>query len=156
MFALLLVAERATRSRMKPARLKSVTTLGFEPFWQWLKLHPHCILRAGTPESLLFDEEDFHWEFMVDPEGLYIVQLVRGKRPVGELAISAQDISYVQVESESEEEHLFELITEHKKEAPRRVSLRHVPRCRGRGPRIGRLPRRVRRRRAHPLAALTF
>ena len=29
------------------------TTLSFEDFWQWLLEHHNCILRAGTPETIL-------------------------------------------------------------------------------------------------------
>ena len=28
---------------------------------KWLMGHPNCILRAGTPDTILFDDEDFYW-----------------------------------------------------------------------------------------------
>ena len=31
-------------------------TLPFEKFWNWLVTHPNCILRAGTPEAVLYDD----------------------------------------------------------------------------------------------------
>ena len=38
-----------------------LTTLSFDEFWEWLMGHPNCILRAGTPGTILFDDEDFYW-----------------------------------------------------------------------------------------------
>ena len=38
-----------------------LTTLSFDEFWEWLMGHPNCILRAGTPDTILFDDEDFYW-----------------------------------------------------------------------------------------------
>ena len=29
-------------------------TLSFTTFWEWLKAHPNCILRAGTREAVVF------------------------------------------------------------------------------------------------------
>ena len=41
-------------------RLTAVaTTISFDTFWRWLGGHVNCILRAGTPEAVLFDHEDF-------------------------------------------------------------------------------------------------
>ena len=34
-------------------------TLTFDKFWTWIQAHPNCILRAGTPESVIFDDDDF-------------------------------------------------------------------------------------------------
>ena len=34
------------------------STLTFDRFWRWLKRHPNCIVRAGTPDATLFDQED--------------------------------------------------------------------------------------------------
>ena len=44
-----------------PAGMPVTTTLPFEKFWMWLQAHANCILRAGTPEALLSDPEDYHW-----------------------------------------------------------------------------------------------
>ena len=30
------------------------TTMAFQKFWTWLQGHVNCIVRAGTPESVLF------------------------------------------------------------------------------------------------------
>ncbi len=87
-------------------------TLPFEEFWQWLTHHANCIVRAGTPESMLFDHEDFHWHLAADDQGTLIVQLVRGKALVGELVIFGNEVSYVQCEAGEGDETLFELIVE--------------------------------------------
>lgn len=90
----------------------SATTMTFEAFWSWLLQHPNCVVRAGTPETLMFDYDDFHWQFF-EERGNFYSQVVRGKRLVGELVIDPERIAYVQVEmGESEEEVVFELIQE--------------------------------------------
>ena len=52
------------------------TTLSFEDFWQWLLEHHNCILRAGTPETILYDEEEFHWNLTGNEAGNRVVQVV--------------------------------------------------------------------------------
>src|ERR671935_111677 len=32
----------------------AAATLSFGAFWTWLQAHPNCILRAGTPEVVLY------------------------------------------------------------------------------------------------------
>jgi len=87
-------------------------TLEFDAFWEWLVLHPNCILRAGTFQAVLYDDEDLHWQFAAEESALY-VQIIRGKRLMGELMIEPEPISYVQLqESDREGEWIFELITE--------------------------------------------
>lgn len=90
----------------------------FEVFWRWLITHPNCILRAGTPEVAIYDDEDLHWHFAEDPqEGMYLVQVLRGKRPVAELWVVPEQVSYVQgTTGENEEEFVFELISETERE----------------------------------------
>jgi hypothetical protein len=87
-------------------------TLPIEIFWGWLKQHPNCILRAGTADSVVYDDEDFHW--ILADEGEYLIaQMIRGKRLTGELFIQQEQIAYVQsVEGEREGEFVFELIAE--------------------------------------------
>lgn len=96
-------------------------TLPFETFWTWLAGHPNCVLRAGTPESVLYDDEDLHWYFGAEagaagaPEGgqLLLVQVIRGKRLMGELFIEPEQVSYVEGSTgDREDEYVFELITE--------------------------------------------
>jgi hypothetical protein len=89
-----------------------VTTFTFETFWQWLMRHPNCILRAGSPDAVLYDDEDLHWHFAADGQMLY-VQTIRGKRLMGELAIDSERVGYVEwVGEEPDGEHVFELVTE--------------------------------------------
>ena len=40
-----------------------LATLPFDTFWNWLMLHPNCILRAGTADAVIFDDDDLHWHF---------------------------------------------------------------------------------------------
>lgn len=98
-------------------KLTSVaTTLTFDKFWQWLAGHANCIVRAGTPEVVLVDHDDFHWTLVAEDEHTRVVQLARAKDLVGEILVFSTDIAYVQVEaSETEGEFLFECIVESEK-----------------------------------------
>lgn len=88
-------------------------TLPFDVFWQWIGTHPNCILRAGTPESIIYDDDDLHWTFVGYENGALGVQVLRGKRFMGEIFIAAEEITYVQgVLGEVEGEFIFELIAE--------------------------------------------
>ncbi len=88
-------------------------TISFDKFWSWLEAHPNCILRAGTPDAVLFDDEDLHWHFAPAEDGQRIVQLLRGKRLLGELVVAPSAISYVQgAPGESDEEFIFDLFGE--------------------------------------------
>ena len=88
-------------------------TLPFDIFWAWLMGHPNCILRAGTPEAVLYDDEDLHWHFAKEEPETLVVQVLRGKLLVGELLVAPEQIAYVQgVPSDQEHEFVFELITE--------------------------------------------
>jgi hypothetical protein len=90
------------------------TTLPFERFWRWLKEHANCILEAGTPTSSLLDFEDFHWGFIQEDDGRAIAQLIRGKNLVGEVAIDANEITFVQasldVEGAAQGQWIFEAV----------------------------------------------
>ncbi len=89
-----------------------LATLSFDGFWQWLLRHPNCILRAGTPDTVLYDDEDLHWHFAVDGV-LYFVQVIRGKRLMGEMMVETERVAYVQALGEEHEgEFLFELVSE--------------------------------------------
>jgi hypothetical protein len=86
-------------------------TLTFETFWKWLTLHPSCIVRAGTPEAALYDDEDLHWIFAAEDASTLLVQLLRGKKLVGELFVEPESINHVEaVPSQRDDEHIFELI----------------------------------------------
>lgn len=89
------------------------TPLTFEAFWTWLNRHPNCIVRAGTPDSVLYDDEDLHWYLATDDDDNRIVQLLRGKRILGELVIVPERVAYVQeFPAEQQDEHSFELVAE--------------------------------------------
>jgi hypothetical protein len=88
------------------------TTLSFDAFWSWLQAHPNCIIRAGTPETVLYDEENLHWHFTAEGTDTQVVQLVRGKSLVGEMLVTPGDITYVQGVAGEEDEYVFELVSE--------------------------------------------
>ncbi len=91
-------------------------TLDFDSFWGWLVTHPNCILRAGTPEAVLYDDDDLHWHFASESPETLLVQVMRGKRFVGELLLQPEQVSYVQgTEAEQEGEYAFELVAENEK-----------------------------------------
>lgn len=95
-------------------RLTSVaTTLQFDQFWRWLGGHVNCILRAGTPEAVLFDHEDFHWTILNEDEQTRVVQVARGKELVSEMVVFPAEIAYVQAEQgDHEGEWVFECVIE--------------------------------------------
>ena len=87
-------------------------TLTFDTFWKWLMLHPNCILRAGTPEAALYDDDDLHWVFTSEDANTLLVQLIRGKRLVGELFVEPDLVDHVEaVPQQRPDEHVFELIS---------------------------------------------
>jgi len=88
------------------------TTLAFDTFWNWLQMHPNCIVRAGTPEAVVYDDEDLHWHFTAEGTDTLVVQALRGKQLVAELLVTPADVAYVQGVAGEEDEYLFELITE--------------------------------------------
>jgi hypothetical protein len=93
-----------------------LVTLPFDTFWSWLLLHPNCILRAGTTDAVLFDDEDLHWHFAADG-ALLFVQVIRGKRLLGEIVVETERIAFVQALGEEREgEFLFELTSESESE----------------------------------------
>jgi len=88
-------------------------TLDFDSFWSWLATHPNCIVRAGTPEAILYDDESFHWHFATEGDATMLVQMIRGKRLVGEMLVVPEHISYVDgAPGDQEGEFVFELISE--------------------------------------------
>ncbi len=88
-------------------------TLPFETFWSWVVTHPNCIVRAGTADAVLYDDEDLHWHFAAEGPERLLVQVLRGKKFVGEILLDPESVAYVQGgPGEQEEEYLFELISE--------------------------------------------
>lgn len=90
--------------------------ISFDTFWNFLLRHYNCILRAGTEDAVLYDDEDVHWHFAQEDVNTWVVQLCRGKRILGELFVEPELVSYVQV-SPGEEEVSFELVQENDREA---------------------------------------
>lgn len=88
-------------------------TLPFETFWSWLVTHPNCVLRAGTPEAILYDDQDLHWHFAAENDQTLLVQVIRGKRLMGEILLEPEHVAYVEgAAGEREDEYVFELVTE--------------------------------------------
>lgn len=88
-------------------------TLTFDTFWTWVVAHPNCILRAGSPEVVLYDDEDLHWHFASESPQTLVVQVIRGKRLMGEILVEPEQVSYVEgAAGEREDEFVFELVTE--------------------------------------------
>ena len=89
-------------------------TLTFDKFWRWLKQHVNCILRAGSAEVWLFDQEAYHWHLEEDPERNPTVQLVWGKNLVGEMVLDVRDVLFVQATPDAESaepgQFLFEVV----------------------------------------------
>ncbi len=83
-------------------------SLTMDEFWAWLNLHYNCILRAGGPGFVLYDQADVHWHLGTDPDGITFVQLIRGKETTAELYFNPADVHYVQPTAGEEEQVLFE------------------------------------------------
>ena len=93
--------------------MNQVLTMSVDNFWSWLMGHANCILRAGTPDAVLYDDDDLHWHFAAESDGRWVVQVVRGKRVLGEFFIEPDRVAYVQaVRGDGEDEHVFELMAE--------------------------------------------
>ncbi|HTT70776.1 MAG TPA: hypothetical protein VMG32_06095 [Anaeromyxobacteraceae bacterium] len=89
------------------------TTLAFDRFWRWLKRHPNCILRAGTVDAFLHDQEAFHWHLEEDADRSPVVQLLSGKQLVAEVVLDVRDVLYVEATPEEGGEpgqYLFEVV----------------------------------------------
>jgi len=86
-------------------------TISFDKFWDWVTAHPNCILRAGTREVAVYDDDDFHWHFAHESAQTALVQVIRGKRLVGEILIPREEIAYVQgTLGDHEGEFVFDLV----------------------------------------------
>lgn len=93
--------------------METGSTITFDRFWRWLKRHPNCILRAGTPDATLYDDEDLHWHLDEEEDRTPSVQLLRGKQLLAELAIEVRDVLFVQMLPDpdgGQGQFLFELV----------------------------------------------
>ena len=77
-------------------------TLPFERFWDWVLDHTNCLLSVGTEESWLYDAEALHWVLFSEDSGTPVVQLILGKRLVGEMVLDTTDVQHVQVTPDPE------------------------------------------------------
>jgi len=84
----------------------------FKEFWPWLTEHPNCILRAGSTDSVVYDDDDYHWRFAEEDAHTLLIQVMRGKRPVAELFIEPSHVSSVRVSPGEKGEFNFDLVTE--------------------------------------------
>jgi len=87
-------------------------SLSFKEFWPWLTEHPNCILRAGTADSVVYDDDDYYWRFSEEDVRTLLVQVIRGKRPVAELFIEPEHVASVQITPGEKGEYNFDLVAE--------------------------------------------
>jgi len=91
----------------------STPTMTIDAFWEWVTTHPNCILRAGTREAAVFDDDDLHWHLTREGSEVLLAQLIRGKRLLGELMIPRNQIAYVQgALGDQQGEFVFELVSD--------------------------------------------
>ncbi len=102
-----------TDTKLDPAAAKKTNILPFDTFWSWLVQHSNCIVRAGTPEVVLVDDTQFHWQLFAENSKTLLMQMLYGKRLVGEILIDPESIMGVEMhEAEQESEFVFDLISE--------------------------------------------
>jgi hypothetical protein len=100
--------------------------IDFERFWAWLGRHANCIIEAGSPDFALFDHDDFHWQVAETPDGERVVQLVRGKDLVGEVAVEANRVLAVHAITMEPGRFRFDLVGAEADEALRYFVLAHA------------------------------
>jgi hypothetical protein len=92
--------------------MADAVVLTFDKFWHWLEGHPNCILAAGTPEAVIYDQDAFHWHFGKEGDTTLLVQVLHGKELVGELLIPLGEITHVEGAAKSKDEFVFECLME--------------------------------------------
>jgi hypothetical protein len=89
------------------------STIPFDKFWTWLSGHANCLLRVGTPEVIILDQDDCHWMLRSEDGQHCVVQLCRAKDLIAELLLFSGEVAFVQSESgDSEGEFMFECVVE--------------------------------------------
>lgn len=83
----------------------------FDEFWRWLQGHTGCIVSVATPDAVIYDLEELHWQLGMEDGGNLVVQVLRGKSLVGEVVIVPQDVAYVEVEAQGDQDHVFDCVT---------------------------------------------
>lgn len=76
---------------------ESGASLPFDRFWDWALDHTNCLLSVSTEETYLYDAEALHWVLFSEDDGTPVVQLILGKRLVGEMVLDTTDLMQVQV-----------------------------------------------------------
>lgn len=97
----------------------------FERFWMWLVRHANCIIEAGSPDCVLFDHDDFHWQIDETVDRQRVVQLLRGKDLVGELVVESRGVLAVHAIGIEEGRCRFDLVGAQSDEAVRYFVLAH-------------------------------
>lgn len=87
-------------------------TLELKEFWPWLADHSNCILRVGTPDAILYDDDDYHWRFTQENPRTLLVKLVRGKRLVGEVFVEPEMVTAVRMTPGDKDEVIFDLMAD--------------------------------------------
>ncbi|MFO0595356.1 MAG: hypothetical protein U0228_08630 [Myxococcaceae bacterium] len=77
--------------------------LTFDAFWRWVQDHRNCVLRVGSSDVMLMDNELVHWDFFDEDEGRAVVQAIVGKSLVGEVVIERADVLFVQASPDLEQ-----------------------------------------------------
>ena len=72
------------------------TALKFTDFWNWLHEHHDCIVRAGTEDAWLHDDDTLHWHLRDETDGRCFIQLMFAKRILAEIVINSSEIAYVE------------------------------------------------------------
>ena len=85
-------------------------TVEFDEFWTWLQGHFNCVLRAGTHDMAVFDDESLHWRFSGYDAESCLIQVGKGKVVLAEMALYPVRISYVQVTELGPDEFLYEMV----------------------------------------------
>ena len=88
---------------MTSSSSKTAAPLTFEAFWRWLQDHRNCLLRVGSADVVLMDNELLHWDFFEEDDGSTVVQAILGKSLVGEVIIERSDILFVQASPDLEQ-----------------------------------------------------
>ena len=82
--------------------------ISFEEFWQYLQYHGNCIVSAGTPDTVIYDHDDYHWHFARESAETLLVQVIRGKQMVGEILVAGTVVTFVQGMDKEGGEYLYE------------------------------------------------
>lgn len=95
-------------------QIETGATLPFDRFWDWLMDHPNCVLSVRSDDAWLFDDDALHWAFFAEEQGTPVVNLLLGKRTVGEMVLDTSDVLHVQVALDPENVergfHLFQVM----------------------------------------------